>query len=216
MVVAPVFQPAGKGFWYNFGLYEFAALQAVTGATAVAGHPVMGSAASISFRRDSYLQHAGRLRHDLPSGDDMFLLHAIKQSGGTICYDDRTAAAAETAAAATLRQLVRQRARWASKTLCYRDPATVALAAVTAATGAAVAAAAVAACITVHYIPLAVTLYTLKTLPDWLLVSGEMRRRGGKALPLTFLLSALIYPFYLTATAIISQLPQARQPEWWQ
>ncbi len=209
MVVGGVIQRPGRSFWQRFGVYEFSALQAVTRATILAGRPVMAGAASMSFRRGVYLRYAAQLRHDLPSGDDMFLLHAVRRSGGLIRHDGSSAAAAVTAAAVTAAALIRQRARWASKTFHYNDAATLTLAAVTAAASAATAAAAVTACISPAAIPLAATLYALKTIPDAMLITGEMRKRGEKPGVPSLLLSALIYPFYLLLTATLSLLPQA-------
>jgi cellulose synthase/poly-beta-1,6-N-acetylglucosamine synthase-like glycosyltransferase len=133
MVLAPVVQRPARGFWSHFGVFEFSALQAITEATAVAGHPAMCNAANMSFRRDVYLRHADKLRSDLPSGDDMFLLAAVMREGGAIRHDGSGAAAAETAAAVTAAALLRQRARWASKAFRLRSASTLTLAAATAA-----------------------------------------------------------------------------------
>jgi len=100
-VLAPVIQRPGRGFWSRFGVYEFSALQSVTEATARAGHPVMCNAANMSFLREVYLRHAGELRDDLPSGDDIFLLHAVRRGGGSVGFAGSTAAAVETATAVT-------------------------------------------------------------------------------------------------------------------
>ena len=209
MVLAPVVQRAGRGFWSRFGVFEFSALQAVTEATALSGHPVMCNAANMSFAREVYLRHAGELRDDLPSGDDIFLLHAVRRVGGTVGYAGSSAAAVETAAAVTAAALLRQRARWASKGWYYSDPAILILAAATAACNAAVTAAAVAAFISVQYIPLAAAMYALKTVPDYLLISGEMKKNGSRVKKLPFIISELVYPFWFVTVAIASLLPGA-------
>jgi cellulose synthase/poly-beta-1,6-N-acetylglucosamine synthase-like glycosyltransferase len=211
VVLAPVTQRPAAGFWHKFGAYEFAALQAITEATAVAGHPVMCNAANMSFRRDVYLRHADSLHPDLASGDDMFLLHAVMRDGGTVRHESSNAAAAETAGAVTAAALVRQRARWASKAGRYRDPATLTLAAATAACNAAVAAAAVAACLSVEYLLPAAVMYGIKAVPDYLLIAAEIRKRGNRVRTLQFLASEIIYPFYFMIVAVMSQSPSAGQ-----
>ncbi len=209
MVLAPVVQKAARGFWSHFGVFEFSALQAITEATAVAGHPVMCNAANMSFRRDVYLRHADDLRPDLPSGDDMFLLAAVMGDGGAVRHDGSGSAAAETAAAVTAAALLRQRARWASKAFQLRSVPTLTLAAATAACNAAVAAAAVASFISLKFIPLAAAMYAIKTVPDYLMISTEMRKRGTKIHAGMFLLSEIVYPFYFVLVGVMSRLPGA-------
>ncbi|MDM8003844.1 MAG: glycosyltransferase, partial [Bacteroidota bacterium] len=173
MVLAPVVQRPARGFWSHFGVFEFSALQAITGASAVAGHPVMCNAANMSFRRDVFLKHADELRPDLQSGDDMFLLAAVMRDGGAVRHDGSGAAAAETAAAVTVAALLRQRARWASKAFRLRSAPTLTLAAATAACNPALAPAAVASVVWAKFIPVAAAMYAIKAVPDYLLIVSE-------------------------------------------
>jgi biofilm PGA synthesis N-glycosyltransferase PgaC len=211
MVLAPVFQRSSTGFWSYFGVYEFSALQAITEATAVAGHPVMCNAANMSFRREVYLRHADELRSDLPSGDDMFLLQAVMRDGGAVRHDGRSAAVVETAAAVPAAALLRQRARWASKAFHYRDAPTLALAAATAACNAAITAAAVIACFSVAYVPVVGAMYAIRILPDYLLIAREMKKRGDHVQVITFVVSELIYPFYFLVVGVMSLFPSSRR-----
>ena len=211
MVLAPVVQRPASGFWSRFGVFEFSALQSVTEATALAGQPVMCNAANMSFRKDVYLRHAGELRDELPSGDDVFLLHAVRRNGGTVRFAGSSAAAVETAAAVRAAALLRQRARWASKAWYYRDPATLTLAAATAACNAAVTAAAVGAAISVQYLPLLGALYAIRAVPDYLIIARNIAKSGEKIPPVPFVLSELIYPFWFMTVAVISLLPPSRR-----
>ena len=211
MVLAPVYQRPGRGFWSHFGVYEFSALQAVTEATAVVGHPVMCNAANMSFRRESYLRHADELRPDLPSGDDMFLLQAVMRDGGAVRHHGRSAAAVETAAAVSAAALLRQRARWASKAFHYRDAPTLTIAAATAACNAAVTAAAVMACFSVEYVPVVAAMYGIRIIPDYLIIGGEMKKRGGQVQMISFIASEFVYPFYFIVVGVMSLFPSARR-----
>jgi poly-beta-1,6-N-acetyl-D-glucosamine synthase len=211
MILGEVYQRPGKGFVSLFGMYEFSALQALTEAAVMAGHPVMCNAANMSFRRDVYLRHSGELRDGLPSGDDIFLMHAIKHAGGTIGYAGRSAAAVETATAVTAAALLRQRARWASKTYWYSDAATITLAAATAACNAAVTATAVASIISVTHLPLLAALYGLRLVPDYLIIARNIKKRGEKVPVMPFILSELIYPFYFMTVGVMSLFPASRR-----
>jgi len=211
MVLGEVFQVPAGGFASLFGVFEFSALQAVTESAVRAGHPVMCNAANMSFRKDVYLRHAGELRDDLPSGDDMFLLHAVRRAGGIVRYAGSEAAAVETAPAVTAAALLRQRARWASKTFHYRDAATLTLAAATAACHAAATAATLAPLFNPAYIPLLAASYGIRLLPDYLITSHDMKKRGAKMPLLPFLISEIIYPLYFVTVAVISMFPPARR-----
>jgi cellulose synthase/poly-beta-1,6-N-acetylglucosamine synthase-like glycosyltransferase len=211
MIAGEVYQKPDRGFVSHFGRFEFSALQAITEAAVRTGHPVMCNAANMAVRKDIYLKHAGVLRSDIASGDDVFLLHAVKRSGGVVMYLDDSAAAAMTAGAVTVAALLRQRARWASKAYYYRDAATLTLAATTAACNAAVAAAAVASVISVKYLPLTGLLYSIRLIPDFLITYRNFKKRKEHPPLLLFLLSELIYPFYFIIVAMLSLFPRSRQ-----
>lgn len=211
MVVGEVFQKPERGFASYFGSFEFSALQSITEAAVVAGHPVMCNAANMAVRKEIYLKHAGSLRYDLPSGDDIFLLHAVKRAGGRISYAGGRAAAVVTAGAVTAAALLRQRARWASKAYYYKDTATVTLAAATAACNAAVTAAAVASIISVRYLPLLALLYAIRLVPDLLITYRNFKKREEHPPLLLFFLSEILYPFYFITVALLTLLPCSRQ-----
>ena len=69
-----------------FEILDFCSLQAVTAGAAMMGKPIMCNGANMIVRRDVYLQNVSGIRSDIPSGDDMFMLHNIKASKGKICY----------------------------------------------------------------------------------------------------------------------------------
>lgn len=211
MILAPVFQRAGRGFVQRLCAFEFAALQGVTEATAMAGFPVMCNGANMGIRREKYIKLSGRLHEDIPSGDDMFLLHAVKRSGGTIGYLGDTAAAVNTAAAVSAAGLLRQRARWASKAGRYRDPATLTLAAATAACHTAVTAAAAATLISPELILLLITMLAIRLIPDYLLTSHAMKKQEKHLPLLLFFIMDIIYPFWFVTVGLFSLFPAMRE-----
>jgi len=211
MVVAEVNQRPVGGFASLFGVLEFSALQSITEAAVVARHPVMCNGANMSFRRDVYSRHSGELHDSLPSGDDMFLLHAVVRGGGRVMYAGGSAAAVETASAVTAAALLRQRARWASKAFAYTYAPTLFLAAATAACNAAVTAAAVASVISADHLPLLGTLYAVRLVPDYLITARNIKK-GKEHFPvLPFLLSEILYPFWFCLVAVVSLFPSSRR-----
>jgi len=211
MILAPVQQRAGRGFVQRFGAFEFAALQAVTEATARAGFPVMCNGANMGIRKETYLKHCRRLHDEIPSGDDMFLLHSVKAAAGDIRYYGEGAAAVHTAAAVSAAALLRQRTRWASKAGRYRDRATLSLAAATAACHAAVTAAAALSLFVPSFLPLLVTLLAIRLLPDYLLTRHTLKKQE-EHLPLPlFLIMDFLYPFWFVTVGLFSLIPRMRE-----
>jgi cellulose synthase/poly-beta-1,6-N-acetylglucosamine synthase-like glycosyltransferase len=210
MILGEVYQKPAGGFVSRFGCFEFSALQGIAEAAVAAGWPVMCSGASMGFRRDVYMKHSDELRDDLPSGDDMFLLHAVRRGGGRVGYVGSGAAAVMTAPAVRAAALLRQRARWASKVYYFSDAATLTLAAATAACNAAVTAAALTSVFLPQYLTLTALLYAIRLMPDLLITRHNIKKRDNHFPLILFLLSELVYPFYFMTIAIMSLFPSSR------
>jgi cellulose synthase/poly-beta-1,6-N-acetylglucosamine synthase-like glycosyltransferase len=103
---------------------EFAGLVGVGGACLARQHPTMCNGANLAYRRVAFNAVGGYLDNNhLASGDDEFLLHKIHAAfPGSAHFLAHPAAVVQTAAPATLRALVRQRVRWASKWRHYQSP----------------------------------------------------------------------------------------------
>jgi len=101
---------------------EYAAIQELTMRTAKAGHAVMCSGANLIVRREAWLACEPDLHPEIPSGDDMFLLEAMKRRGMKIAVIDEPDYTAVVRPAPTWRAFFRQRMRWAGKAPKYTDP----------------------------------------------------------------------------------------------
>lgn len=208
LMLGEVYEKAAAGFVSRFSMFEFSALQSVTEATALAGCPVMSNGASMGFRKEVWLGLSGEIRAEIESGDDLFMLHAVKAAGGRVVHAGREAAA-ETAGAGSAAALLRQRSRWASKTFRYRDAATLMLAAATAASNAAAAAAMTIALFSNDYIMTAVTIFAIRLAPDYLLVRYNIKKRDEHMPLLSFLISEVIYPFWFITVGLVSLFPSS-------
>ena len=89
--------------------------------TAKAGRAVMCSGANLIVRRDAWLECEPDLHPEIPSGDDMFLLEAMKRRGKKIAVIDEPDYAAVVRPVPTWRAFFRQRMRWAGKAPKYTD-----------------------------------------------------------------------------------------------
>ena len=100
---------------------EYAAIQELTMRTAKRGHAVMCSGANLIVRREAWLACEPDLHPEIPSGDDMFLLEAMKRRGYKISVIDAPDFTAVVRPALTWRAFFRQRMRWAGKAPKYAD-----------------------------------------------------------------------------------------------
>ena len=101
---------------------EYAAIQELTMRTAKRGHAVMCSGANLIVRREAWLACEPDLHPEIPSGDDMFLLEAMKKHGYKISVIDEPDFTAVVRPQTTWRAFFRQRMRWAGKAPKYTDP----------------------------------------------------------------------------------------------
>ena len=100
---------------------EYAAIQELTMRTAKRGKAVMCSGANLIVRRKAWLACEPDLHPEIPSGDDMFLLEAMKRRGMRISVLDEPDFTAVVRPIPTWRAFFRQRMRWAGKAPHYKD-----------------------------------------------------------------------------------------------
>ena len=100
---------------------EYAAIQELTVRMAKEGHAVMCSGANLIVKRDVWLEYEPELHPEIPSGDDMFLLEAVKRHGYTVDVLDDPAYTAVVRPLTSWRAFFRQRMRWAGKAPHYTD-----------------------------------------------------------------------------------------------
>lgn len=122
LVILPLQMSPGNGsLMERLQQAEYKALQALTLWTADWGHAVLCSGANLLVRRKTWLACFDDLHPDIPSGDDMFLLESIKRQGKGVRAMHGAAVTALIEPAPTLKQLLRQRMRWAGKAPRYTD-----------------------------------------------------------------------------------------------
>ena len=90
--------------------------------TAKQGRAVMCSGANLIVRREAWLACESDLHPEIPSGDDMFLLEAMKRRGMKIGVIDEPDYTAVVRPMTSWRAFLRQRMRWAGKAPHYTDP----------------------------------------------------------------------------------------------
>lgn len=166
---------------------EYAAIQELTMRTAKAGKAVMCSGANLIVRRETWLTCESELHPEIPSGDDMFLLEAVKRRGLEISVLDEAEYTAIVRPVTTWRAFFRQRMRWAGKAPQYTDKDIIRC-------GALVAVA--------NILQLLCPLFLLVKFPiEYSLIRKRItlpcRKSAGVGLFFVALLLEILYPFYL-------------------
>jgi cellulose synthase/poly-beta-1,6-N-acetylglucosamine synthase-like glycosyltransferase len=122
-VAAPVMFTNDHSFISAFQLLDFISLQGITAAAVSAGYHTMCNGANIAYRKDVFYE-VGQFKgiDKLASGDDMLLMHKIKQQypnglGYLFCHE----AIVTTAPMPDWKSFFNQRIRWASKADKYND-----------------------------------------------------------------------------------------------
>jgi len=116
-ISGPVRMVAEKSLWGRFQEIEFASLIG-SGASAIGlGSPLMCNGANLAYTREAYTSvHGFEGNEQIASGDDEFLMHKMTIAfPGGISFIKNKAAIVETKAAINLNEFIQQRKRWAGK-----------------------------------------------------------------------------------------------------
>ena len=188
---------------------EFMGIMAVTAGSAWHDMPLMCNGASLAFTKDAFVTtggYAGSL--EFASGDDMFLMSKIRQRypRGSIQFLGYPEATTFTVAEKSLNDFLNQRVRWISKSRGYTDPWIKFISLLTW---------------TVHFILLtgmmlgfadrrffffAFTLWLLKILSEYFLVSRMARFLHKKQLTGYYFIAQLFQLVYVSVFGIIGNV----------
>lgn len=211
MIIGPVSLSANKGFFGRFQELEFLSLQGITAGTAVSGNPTICNGANLAFTKSEYLRNVDNLRFDIPTGDDVFLLHSMKNRGKKIMWTESPNTLVLTEAAPDIVSFFRQRKKWASKGTAYKDMDSIVLGIVTFATIATLLVLFVLSLINGSNIPVFVLFFVIKSVPDFLILQNTTRRYGRTKLLRWFLPSQIVYPFYVMLVIILALIKQDKR-----
>jgi biofilm PGA synthesis N-glycosyltransferase PgaC len=121
LLILPLHIGPGKNFIGRLQEVEFASVMAITGGMALAGQPILCNGGNLCFRKEAYKRvRAERTDMHITSGDDVFLLHALKPFGKVKWVHDPHARVS-TAPKSTWTQFASQRLRWMGKAGFIRD-----------------------------------------------------------------------------------------------
>jgi len=205
LIICPVRAEKKNGILNWFSVLEFLSLQGVTAGTATNGDSTMCNGANLSFTPETYREHSGDLHYEIPSGDDMFLLHSIKKDKKKkILWLESNEAVVTVSSPPTLRSFIGQRTRWLSKWKVYTDPYTIILALSTIMILISILLLVVMSFSDPQYLKTLTITLAIKSIPDYLILRNTAKRYGQTKLMRWFIPSQLIYPFYVLSVAVLS------------
>ena len=187
-----------------FEILDLGSLQAVSAGSAMMGCPIMCNGANMIVRRDIYLEHISGIRTDIPSGDDMFMLHNIKAANGKIFYLFRPELIISTRGNDNPLSFFTQRKRWIGKLPAYTDKFTVVTATITAVTNIMLTALYIASIFNSGFLLMAAMAYIIKLTVDCIAIIPYLKTINKRNLLYYMPLMSIFYPFYVTFTGIVS------------
>jgi cellulose synthase/poly-beta-1,6-N-acetylglucosamine synthase-like glycosyltransferase len=211
LIICPVKLSPMPGFFGKFQELEFLSLQGITAGTAYNGNPILCNGANLAFKKDAYIRHSENLHHEIPSGDDVFLLHSIKKDPQSkILWLESADSLITAASSPTIHSFIKQRNRWISKSGSIKDLYTIILGIVTFVTILVQPVLLVTGIFDPDFIMVFVAVFALKSIPDYLILHNTTTRYGKESLMKWFLISQIIYPYYVLLVVLKSIHPGNR------
>lgn len=211
MIIGAVTLNAKSGFFGRFQELEFLSLQGITAGTAVAGRPTICNGANLAFTKDEYLRNIDNLRFDIPTGDDVFLLHSMKKRAKNILWIESSNTIVGTEASPDVKSFLRQRKRWASKGTAYRDTDSIVLGIVTFVTITTMIVLFILSLISIKYVSAFIMCLIIKSIPDFLILHNTTKRYGRTTLLKWFLPSQIVYPVYVLIVFLLVMIKPGKK-----
>ena len=207
MLLAPVdIDESGKGIFSGFQSLEFMSLIGSTGGSANMGYPLMANGANMAIRMETMLEIREKLEgKKLLSGDDMFLLQAVKKLyPEKIKFLKNRKAILKTKPANTLKEFFLQRARWSSKSTAYHDVFTIFAGSVVATINILIVLLFLGSFLNTLFLKALAILWFIKLVTDFPLLAGVARFMSKTKLLWLYVPLQFIYPFYVTTTLLLA------------
>jgi poly-beta-1,6-N-acetyl-D-glucosamine synthase len=186
-----------KNVFQVFSRIDFLSLIITGAGCAGLNKPVMCNGANLSVRKELYNKLSDQLRNSIFSGDDVFLLHAVKRlKNEKISVLKNYDCIVKSRTPDSFKEFINQRMRWASKSRNYSDPDTIALAMLVLITNLVLVVAAVLFLFS-NRIQVFIALLLIKTTADLLILSSGLKFFGGLIQLLLIPLFEIVYPFYI-------------------
>ena len=212
MIIGPVLPETGDGIFQKLQALEFLSLIGSTAGAAGIKRPLMCNGANLVYERKVIQDLNDPLALSQTSGDDIFLLLAVKKiSREKIHFIKSTNAAVYTSMSESLGDFWLQRIRWASKAKTYRDKDVLFTAFLVWLINCTFLALIPASIISPNYLYMLVLLIFLKWIPDFVLLKSITNYYDRKDLMRWFFPLSVIYPIYVVLTGFLGLIGKSYQ-----
>lgn len=214
LVIGPVQLKTSKNFIGKLMKTEFSALVSSTSGACGINHPFMCNGANLLFCKTLF-QKLKPFQHlsEVASGDDVFLLHALKKKYGRsakIHFANYSAALVSAKSINGFSHFIQQRIRWAQKSKHYKDLSTMLIGGVIFLANLMMIVILIAWMLGKINFSLLITYFILKWSIDFgLMISSRRWLKTPMPFFYSFFLS-LVYPFYIIGIALLSLLLKVR------
>ncbi|CAG0997531.1 MAG: glycosyltransferase [Bacteroidetes bacterium] len=205
-VFAPVLYQNEKTFFHVFFSLEFLTMMCAGIAMANCQKPVYCNAANMAFRKESYLKIENKITgNQSASGDDVFTLHAF-----AVHYPEGTKAlkieesVVYTNIPCTLKEILHQRLRWASKSVYYKNISVHYMMLLIGVTNILLLLMLLWSIFNYKRIGLCLIIFAIKCGIDYCFIFLGAKQMKKTKLLKVFLPSFIIYPFYLFVLLLLN------------
>ena len=201
-----------KGIFNIIEKIEFASLQSITAYTALLNNPIMCNGANLIIRRTTYLQYINNINTSIASGDDMFMLHALKKNKAKINYLYDNNYIIKTKGTNSLKKFIIQRTRWAAKSINYTDPTTIFTAILVVLINLLI----ITSLFLIPHFSLFIILiiFIIENIILLPYLFKYKQYRVLKYYPILFPIMSLLYPLYILTILILIQFHNKNNPHW--
>lgn len=186
--------------FYRFDLLSLV----ISGAGSSAlGRHTLCNGANLAVKRKIYLNLAENLRLEIPSGDDVFLLHEIKKNDGeSVSLLKSRQSVVLTRPPASFSEFLSQRARWASKGKYYEDRDTLILSFLVLITNLVIASVLLYLFLSPTRMWSLVSLILIKMFADGIILNSGLKFFGKSKQLYLLPVFEIVYPFYVIFSAL--------------
>ena len=203
MIICPLLYHNENGMFQYLQSLELMSLVASGGSAAAIQHPIMCNGANLAFSKKAYTSSCENLKPEIPSGDDIFLLLALKKQGASkIVFLKSLDALANTEAESNISNFFHQRKRWVSKSKNYNDFDIISVAILIFIVNSILLIALLSAFFNHKFYTLFIALFFIKLIADFPLLHSFAKFFNKRYLLKYIVIAQLVYPVYIVFTAI--------------
>lgn len=211
LIICPVSMKSEKNLFTQLQSVEFASLVMSGAGAAGAKMPILCNGANLAFTKAAWVASQHDLQQNEISGDDVFLMLSIKKRNGKIRFLKSKKATVITQTVDTLDKFIHQRQRWTSKSKSYTDKHIIVTALSVFAISTFQLILLVATFIEQAYFPVFASVFLLKLGVDYSLLLNAKTFFDMKNVFVNSVLLSVVYPFYISFTAISGLIKQTQK-----